>query len=68
VFKIKHGVNGKVEHCKARPMTIAFTQTHGVQYNKTLHKWQSLCYYIVSLHLQQLKTWRSIKWTSRLHF
>jgi len=35
VFKIKHGVNGKVEHCKARPMTIGFTQTYGIHYNKT---------------------------------
>jgi hypothetical protein len=35
VFKIKHGVNGKGEHCKARPMTIGFTQTYGVHYNET---------------------------------
>jgi len=35
VFKIKHDVNGKVEHCKARPMTIGFTQTYGIHYNKT---------------------------------
>ncbi len=35
VFKMKHGVNGKVEHCKAGPVTIDFTQTYKVHYNKT---------------------------------
>jgi hypothetical protein len=32
---MKHGVNGKVEHCKVGPVTIDFTQTYKVHYNKT---------------------------------
>ncbi len=36
VFKIKHGVDGEVERYKARLVARGFTQTFGVNYNKTL--------------------------------
>jgi hypothetical protein len=35
VFKIKHGVDGEVERYKAKLVTRGFTQTFGVDYNKT---------------------------------
>jgi hypothetical protein len=35
VFKIKHGVDGEVEHYKARFVARGFTQTFGVDYNET---------------------------------
>ncbi len=34
VFKIKHGVDGEVEHYKATLVARGFTQTFGVDYNE----------------------------------
>ncbi len=34
---------------------------------KLLHPLQSLCQFVVSLHLRPLKTWKFIKWTSKPH-
>ncbi len=35
VFKIKHGVNGEVERYKVKFVAKFFTQTFGIDYNKT---------------------------------
>jgi hypothetical protein len=35
VFKIKQGANGEVERYKAILMARGFTQTYGMDYNKT---------------------------------
>jgi hypothetical protein len=35
MFKIKHGANSEIKHCKAKLVTRGFTQTFGVDYNKT---------------------------------
>ncbi len=35
MFKIKHGVNGEIEHYKARLVAKGFTQTFVVDYNET---------------------------------
>jgi hypothetical protein len=35
VFKIKHGINGEIEHYKARLMVRGFTQTFVIDYNET---------------------------------
>ncbi len=46
VFKIKRGVNGEVEHYKARLVARGFTQTFGVDYNETfapVTKFVSIC-------------------------
>jgi hypothetical protein len=68
VFKIKHGsmvksnvtrldLWQKVSHKHLESITL-----------KLLQMLQSLCQFVVSLHLRPLKTWRFIKWTSKLHF
>jgi hypothetical protein len=46
VFKIKHGVNGEIEHHKAKLVPRGFTQTFGVDYNETfapIAKFVSIC-------------------------
>jgi len=35
VFKIKHGIDGEIEHYKARLMVTSFTQTFVIDYNET---------------------------------
>ncbi len=46
VFKIKQGANGEVERYKARLVVRGFTQTYGVDHNKTfapITKFTSIC-------------------------
>jgi hypothetical protein len=50
VFKIKHGVDGEVEHYKARLVARGFTQNLELITMKLLHPLQSLCKFVVSLH------------------
>ncbi len=46
VFKIKHEVDGEIEHYKARLVARGFTQTFGIDYNKTF----ALIAKFVSIH------------------
>jgi hypothetical protein len=59
VFKIKHGVNGEIEHYKAKLMARCFTHPNiGVDYNEIftpIAKFVSIC---CILALQPLKTWK----------
>jgi hypothetical protein len=57
VFKIKQGANGDMERYEAKLVARGFTQTYGVDYNKTFAPIANVT------SIQPWKTWRSIKWT-----
>jgi hypothetical protein len=57
VFKIKHGVHGEIKH-KARPVARGFTQTFGVNYNKTfahVAKFVSICCILALVAIEGMK-------------
>ncbi len=65
VLKIKHGVDGEIEHYKARLVEKGFTQTFGVDYNETF---AHVANFVLIRCILALKTWRFIKCRLKLHF
>ncbi len=58
VFKIKHGVDGEVEHYKARLVARDFTQTFGVDYNETfapVAKFVSIRYILALVAIEDME-------------
>ncbi len=58
VFKIKQGANGEMERYKARLVARGFTQTYGVDYNKTfalVPKFTSICYLLALAALEDME-------------
>jgi len=58
VFKIKQGVNGEVEHYKARLVARGFTQTYKVDYNETfapVTKFTSICCILALATLEDME-------------
>jgi hypothetical protein len=66
MFKIKHGANSEIKRYKARLVTRGFTQTFGVDYNKTfapIVKFVSILYILalaaiedMGIHQMDIKT------------
>jgi hypothetical protein len=58
VFKIKHGVDGEVERHKAKFVARGFTQTFGVDYNKTfapIAKFVSIRYILALVAIEDME-------------
>ena len=47
VFKLKKGVDGKIEICKARLVAKGYSQMEGIDYHEIFHQFSSLYLFIL---------------------